>query len=172
MPAERRRDWESLLATADEVRRRARLEAYLDAGHGACRLKEPRIARLVQETLLHFDGDRYRLLAWVVMPNHVHVLIGTMDGHPLHAVVQAWKSFTSRHANRILGRAGTFWQPEYFDRFVRNEAHFEAAVRYIHENPVKAHLVGRAEDWQFSSARHCVSPGSAGVLARNRRSVS
>jgi REP element-mobilizing transposase RayT len=73
---------------------------------------------------LHFDGQRYRLLAWVVMPNHVHVLIETMTGHTLAAVLHSWKSYTAKEANRLLGRTGDFWQPEYFDRFIRDDRHF------------------------------------------------
>jgi putative transposase len=64
-----------------ETERRKRVESYLDAGHGACHLRDPRIAELVQNALLHFDGQRYRLIEWAIMPNHVHVLIEQMEGH-------------------------------------------------------------------------------------------
>ncbi|MFM8333664.1 MAG: REP-associated tyrosine transposase [Candidatus Methylumidiphilus sp.] len=130
-----------------------RVERYLDAGHGQCFLNTPPIAELVENAFLFFDGERYRLLAWVVMPNHVHVLIETFAGHPLGEVAQAWKSYTALAANRLLQRTGQFWQREYYDRFVRDEAHLQRCVHYIHENPVKAGLVSRAEDWPYSSAR-------------------
>lgn len=86
------------------------------------------------------------------MPNHVHVLIGTIEGYPMPNVVYAWKSFTAKEANRLLDRVGCFWQPEYFDRAIRDEHHLVAAIRYIHDNPAKAGLADRGEDWPYSSA--------------------
>ena len=132
--------------------KRARIEKYLNAGYGACYLRDPSIARLVQNALLYFDGVRYHAIAWVVMPNHVHVLIETVEGYPLHQILHSWKSFTAKKANQILGRSGRFWFPEYFDRYVRDERHLSDSVRYIHWNPVKAGLVESPEDWPFSSA--------------------
>jgi putative DNA methylase len=99
---------------------RWRIETYLDAGHGACWLKELRIGHLVEEELLHFDGERYQLLAWCVMPNHVHTLIQTRVGWDLARLVQSWKSRSAYQANKVLGRTGSFWQREYFDRFIRD----------------------------------------------------
>lgn len=131
---------------------RQKVEEYLDAGHGECHLRNPLIAQLVENALQHFDGERYRLIAWVIMPNHVHVLIEIYEGHPMDKVVHSWKSFTSKEANKILGRSGQFWAPDYFDRYIRNQEHFNNVVRYIHYNPLKAGLVKRAEDWQYSSA--------------------
>ncbi len=104
-------------------------------GHGACWLGDPRIARLVEEALLHFDGKRYRLIAWCVMPNHVHALVETREEWPLAGIVHSWKSFTAHRANRILKRSGDFWLREYFDRFIRDDRHFENAVGYIEINP-------------------------------------
>lgn len=86
--------------------KRARVEAYLNAGHGACYLRDPRIARLVENALLHFDGERYRMIAWVIMPNHVHTLIETVEGYPLGTILHSWKSYTAKEANRILRRTG------------------------------------------------------------------
>jgi len=134
--------------------KRQRLEAYLDAGYGSCVLRTPPIATLVENAFCYFDGVRYHLLAWVVMPNHVHVLIEVIQGYPLGDVIHSWKSFTAKQANKILGKTGAFWQRDYFDRFIRDEAHFANVVYYIHHNPVKAGLVRRAEDWPFSSARY------------------
>ena len=73
-----------------------RLDRELDVGLGACWLKRPDIASLVEKALLHFDGERYRLLAWCLMPNHVHVVIEMIDGHSLSEVVGSWKSFTAK----------------------------------------------------------------------------
>ena len=136
-----------------EAGRRKRIEYYLDQGHGACWLKNPIIAELVEGSLRHFDGGRYRLLAWCVMPNHVHAIAEMMVGFPLEDVVQNWKSYTAHEINRILGRRGRVWQPEGFDRYIRNETHFNRVVGYIEENPVNAGLVVDAKDWAWSSAR-------------------
>ena len=130
-----------------------RIEEWLDRGHGACQLKDRRIAKLVEDALLHFDGDRYQLLAWVIMPNHVHVVFEPMAGHRLEDIVHSWKSFTAKEANTILGREGQFWQEEYFDRFIRDSKHLRDVIEYIEQNPVEAHLVKHAEDWAFGSAR-------------------
>lgn len=142
--------------TTRDRERRMRIERWLDAGMGCCALQHPRMAEVMQQTLLKFDGERYRLLAWCIMPNHVHVLIETLA--PLAKTVQSWKSFTGRwalthNAELRLGVPGReFWMREYWDRYVRNETHFQSAVRYIHDNPVKAGLCGEATAWPWSSA--------------------
>jgi REP element-mobilizing transposase RayT len=87
------------------------------------------------------------------MPNHVHVLVTVMPDHPLGSVVGSWKRFTARKANEQLGRSGAFWQTEYWDRFVRNEAHFSVTEEYIDQNPVKAGLVPEPRLWPYGSAR-------------------
>ncbi|MCK6554325.1 transposase [Candidatus Binatia bacterium] len=131
---------------------RDHIDKYEDAGHGACHLRQTEIATIVEEGLCHFDGERYRLLEWCIMPNHVHVLVETVPGHALGDVVQSWKSFTAKKANQILGRTGKFWMADYYDRFVRDEKHLTAVRQYIRENPVKAGLCNRAEEWPFGSA--------------------
>jgi len=97
-------------------------------------------------------------MAWVVMPNHVHVLIRVYEGATLGKIVQSWKSYTGRQIAELgLGvpRAGatgrSVWMRDYWDRFIRDEKHFNAAVEYIHGNPVKAGLVKNPEDWPWSS---------------------
>jgi REP element-mobilizing transposase RayT len=163
----RRRDASAPGAKADsqrgrEIELRRRIEEYLDAGHGECWLRRPEIARVVESTLFHFDGQRYRLLAWCIMPNHVHALIETREGFPLADVMHSWKSYMSHEANKLLQRSGAFWQREYLDRFVRNAEHYENVVAYIEENPVKAGLAKITTDWPWSSAKFRVS-GSTGV---------
>ena len=135
-----------------EAELRKRIERYADAGHGACWLRDPRIAELVEHALLHFDGERYRLLEWCMMPNHVHVLIETLPGYPLGDVVRSWKTVTAREANQLLNRTGSFWMVDYFDRYVRDERHLAAVRAYICENPVKAGLCATAEEWRWGSA--------------------
>lgn len=129
------------------------IESCLNKGHGECHLKDPTLAGFVEDALLFFDGKRYRLLAWVVMPNHIHVMLEAFDSYPVASIVKSWKGFTAREVNKLLGRAGQFWSRDYFDRYVRNFDHYNNALNYIHMNPVKAGLVDRPEDWLFSSAR-------------------
>ena len=156
LPRELLERWRGELAnlgeTEQQLERRKRIEAALDAGYGECFLKRPEIGALVENALLHFDGERYRLHAWVVMPNHVHVLATPLDGNSLSSIVHSWKSFTAKEANRLMGRAGTFWLEEYFDRAIRDDQHFARAVEYIENNPVKAGLCAQASDWMFGSA--------------------
>jgi len=160
VPAELIESWRSELRLSAKVaasdsrqaRLREKIEKYADEGHGKCWLKDPRIAELVENALLHFDGERYRLIEWCVMPNHFHALIETIEGHSLSDVVHSWKTFTAREANLLLGREGAFWMPDYFDRFIRNEQHLEAVKEYVRNNPVKAGLCSNPEDWRWSSA--------------------
>lgn len=135
-----------------QTERRRRIEAALDAGHGACWLRQPQIAGMVQGALQHFDGQRYRLHEWVVMPNHVHVLITPLYGNSLSSILHSWKSFTAKQANDLIGQEGAFWQEDYFDRAIREERHWARAVEYIRLNPVKAGLVAHADDFRWSSA--------------------
>ena len=107
---------------------------------------------MVENTFLHFDGSRYKLLEWVVMPNHVHVLVQIEPQFELAEIVHSWKPFTAKEVRKILARSGRYWQPDYFDRFIRDEIHFANAIRYIRQNPVKARLVALAEDWPYGSA--------------------
>jgi len=129
-----------------------RIDKYLDAGRGSCLLQDPQAAALVEGALLHFDGDRYRLFAWVIMPNHVHVLLLLLPGNTLAGVTHSWKSFTARKLNALTGSTGRVWQPETYDRFIRTVRHYRRCVGYIHGNPPSAGLTASADEWRFSSA--------------------
>ncbi|HWN10127.1 MAG TPA: transposase [Pyrinomonadaceae bacterium] len=131
---------------------RKRIELYLDQGYGECHLKDLRVAEVVQNAMLFFDGQRYRLAAWVVMPNHAHALLTPCAGNELSDVMHSLKSYTANEANSLLNRTGQFWQPESFDRWIRDADHFAKVISYIENNPVKARLCQRPEDWPFSSA--------------------
>jgi REP element-mobilizing transposase RayT len=131
---------------------RRRIEKYLDMSYGMCFLSNRDVAEMVQASLLALHGVRYELFAWVVMPNHTHSLLSPTDGWSLEKLMHSHKSFTAHQANRILNRSGEFWMKEYFDRYIRNAAHFEKTIRYIENNPVKAGLCPKPEDWPFSSA--------------------
>ena len=128
-------------------------EEFLDQGWGACWLKADEIAQCVEQSFLIFDGVRYRLHAWTIMPNHVHVLLSPLPEWPLGIIVGSWKRFSAREANKRLGRTGAFWQVDYWDRFIRNGTHFSAALSYVDLNPVKAGLVAEASLWPWGSAR-------------------
>jgi REP element-mobilizing transposase RayT len=136
-----------------EAALRRRIELYLDQGFGQCHLKQAGIAELVQRSLLFFDRERYRLSAWVIMPNHVHALLTPQPGHDLSRILQSLESYTANEANKLLGLSGKFWQQESFDRYIRDPEHFVSVVRYIENNPVKSRLCLRPEDWPYSSAR-------------------
>jgi REP element-mobilizing transposase RayT len=116
------------------------IEKYLDAGAGRCWLRRSEIAEVVSSTLTHFAEARYRLFAWCVMPNHVHVVIRIFPNYKLADVVHSWKSFTAKQANKILDRRGEFWQREYYDHLIRDESEFTRSVQYVAENPRKAGL--------------------------------
>lgn len=113
----------------------ARLDAWLDAGHGSCVLGEEENRRVVLRELLRDDGGRYRLHAAVVMPNHVHALVTPCGGGSIAVIVRGWKGASAKAINVRMGRAGRLWQKEYWDRLVRSERHFARIVRYIVENP-------------------------------------
>ena len=155
LPQSLLREWEEELqrlpGTEQQNERRQRIEAALDQGHGACWLQRPEIATLVREALRHFEGERYRVHGWVIMPNHVHVLITPLGEHSLSGVVHSWKSYTATQANKLLGRSGPFWHADYFDRFMRDEDHFVATLEYIHLNPVKASLCADPSAWEWTS---------------------
>ena len=183
LPAARCGEWEHLLAIEDVRERRTQLEEYLDRGLGECRLRDAPIAELTESALRHFHHDRYELLAWCVMPNHVHVLVDVRLT-PLWKIVQSWKRFIQTQANRMsterwsptqpddasdppgrrpaLHQTGavrssaalpSFWQREYWDTFMRDEKQRQQAVHYIENNPAKAKLCRTAKNWPFSSAR-------------------
>jgi putative transposase len=140
------------IITPNSVERAILFEKGIDRGCGNCLLSNPGNAEIVRGTLYRFDGERYRLLAWVIMPNHVHAMIEQATGTPLSTVIQTWKSFSAHAINKARGAGRQVWAPDYFDRLIRNEAHYSNAKRYIEDNPVKARLVTRPEDWPYSSA--------------------
>jgi REP element-mobilizing transposase RayT len=126
------RAYERLLGT--------RLNDYLDAGHGTCSLRRPEIAKVVAESLIHFHGERVLTGDYVVMPNHVHVLMRPLPGYELEGILQSIKSFTATKINRILGAEGRFWMRESYDHIVRDYEQLEAYQEYIRANPKKAGL--------------------------------
>jgi putative transposase len=151
-PAELRSEWEALLKIEDDRKRRMELEAYLDKGRGGSHLRRADIAAVVEGSLLFRHDAQYELRAWVIMPNHIHLLFLVHDV-PMSQLVDAWKGFTAKAANRILARKGQFWQEGYWDTYMRDADHEARTRRYIENNPTKAKLTAFAKEWPWSSAR-------------------
>jgi REP element-mobilizing transposase RayT len=144
-----------------------RVDAHLDAGEGECYLRRAEVAQIVLDALKFFDGERYDLVAWVSMPNHVHVVVRPNSSETLSDILHSWKSFTAKKANEFLGREGqAFWQGESYDHLIRDDEDRAWCVAYTLNNPVKARLCARPEDWMWSSAcRAGVPPASeTGIL--------
>ena len=143
---------DSQIKTKAQQELRRRISKYEDQGYGKCLLHQPTVAQLVQDSLLSNHEKDYRLLAWCIMPNHVHVLIRQFKTQSLSKIIQSWKGGSARLINQALKQSGTIWEKDYYDRAIRNDDHFWNAITYIHQNPVKAGLVKKPQDWQFSSA--------------------
>ncbi|WP_372934220.1 HsdR family type I site-specific deoxyribonuclease, partial [Mariniphaga sediminis] len=142
--------------TDKPIQKRIKYEKWLDNGLGCCALANPEMAQVVVEALKYHDGEKYDLLAWSIMPNHVHVLIKANSN--LSRIIQSWKSFTGKWAltnNKkynlgISKEAAEFWMPEYWDRFIRDEQHFNNTIKYILENPKKANLPNPSTAYRFT----------------------
>ena len=149
-------EWKEEAARLPESARResfeTRIGPWLDQGYGACCLREDRVAEVVEKALLHFDGERFQMIAWCIMPNHVHAVLKVLGECSLRSIVHSWKSFSAKQVNRVLGRTGKLWQTEYHDRFIRNQEHLLSSIRYVEWNPVAAGLVVRPEEWRWGSA--------------------
>jgi REP element-mobilizing transposase RayT len=147
------------------------MDAELDRGaSGPLWLQDPKIASSVEDTILRGEKlGHYNLDAYVVMPNHVHVLLEPRV--PLARITNGIKGVSARDANATLGRVGKpFWEDESFDHWVRNEAEFQRIRSYIERNPVSAGLVERPEDWPWSSAkRNSTAEARVPVSQRNGR---
>jgi REP element-mobilizing transposase RayT len=111
------------------------IEEWLDRGIGECYLKNPQVREIVSSALLHFDGERYELDCFVVMPNHMHLLLRPLEAHKLSDIVKTMKSFSAREVNKILGREGSLWQRDYYDRLIRSARQFAWVRNYIERNP-------------------------------------
>lgn len=127
--------WTAEQAAEFEQRFQAVLDEHLDELHGACVLRQRELAETAAAVLRTFDGERYHLHAWVIMPNHVHVLFTLRNDRMLEDEVKAWKGVAARRINAMLSRRGDFWQRDYFDRMIRDAAHFWRCARYIQRNP-------------------------------------
>jgi putative transposase len=143
LPLEQRKEYRKLFGESFQTK--------LDEGHGSCLLAKPENAEIVAKAMEHFDGERYLLGDYVVMPNHVHVLLVPLDGFSLTEILRSWKTFSAREINVREGRSGGLWQRESFDHIVRSREQLERIREYIAENPAglgeRTFLVRRVE-WQ------------------------
>ena len=135
--------------------KRIKVEEYLDNGLGDCILLDLQVAAIVRDVILREDGKTCRIDAWVIMPNHVHLVLRPNPQSSLSTIMQTIKSVSSHKINKQLGRSGPIWQADYFDRYIRDWEHFQKAIVYVENNPVKAVLCSSPGEWKFSSA----SPG-------------
>ena len=142
-----------------------KIESFLDAGHGNCLLSDPRLTEIVQNALKYFDGERYQLVTWAIMPNHVHAILRPLSGHELPKIVHSWKSFTSKEINERLARQGAVWMDEYYDHLIRDEEDFRNQVDYVLANPEKAGL----QDWMWGGMRSSPLSGERGQDALDTR---
>ena len=130
------------------------------------------IAASFVEAILHGERVRrsYDLLAWVVMPNHVHLILRPHERLP--EVVRWMKTATAARANRLIGRSGQpFWQREYFDRWIRTSKELASVIAYVEANPVNAGLALNPADWPWSSASKDTGGETAGAPPPSRNTI-
>jgi REP element-mobilizing transposase RayT len=151
-PAELRSEWEALFSIEDDQVRRTKFEEYLDRGRGQCHLRRPEIASIVERTLLFRHEVQYELIAWSVMPNHVHVLFD-VKSIPMSQILDAWKGYSAKEINKVLKTKGKLWQDGYWDTYMRSGEHQLVTRSYVENNPVAANLIKSEKDWPWSSAR-------------------
>ncbi len=140
------------LAELPEDQRARRVELQLDQGAGACHLARPELAAVVVEALQQQAENRYTLHEYAVMPNHVHLLLTPLGEHGLSEILHGLMSWTAQRINALLGRSEALWQPESFERRVRDGDELIALASYIRRNPVKARLCAAEQDFRWSSA--------------------
>ncbi len=139
-----------------------KINQWLDEGAGSCCLRDPEISQIVADTLLHFDGERYDLDEWVIMPNHVHALVKPINNHELPDILHSWKSFSSSQINRQLNQSGKLWQKEYYDHIVRDTDELFRIRNYIRDNPMKAGIRISHSSSLLEAGDTSVPPASSG----------
>ena len=136
------------------------LEKWLDHHHGRCLLRQSNCREKLESAIKAFDGDRLHLHAWVIMPNHAHVLFTLAPEERLESILKAWKGVSARRINQLLGEHGEFWQKDYFDRIIRTQLHFYRTVQYIQENPLRGNL--RPDEFSLGGTS-LPTPGGGGT---------
>ena len=148
----------------------AKYDQYLDSQSPVRYLADDRIADMVKENIFHHNSAKYYVLAYCIMPNHVHIVLQPMDipahgrdgffsdevpdsGSPISSIMHSLKSYTAHEANKILVRSGQFWQHESYDHWVRSDEELQRIVDYMSWNPVKAGLTAECHEYQYCSAK-------------------
>ncbi len=157
--------WTNEEAKEFQARFGDRLEEWLDQGAGRCLLAETICATEVEMALHFFNGQRYQLHSYVVMPNHVHVLVRLFDGFPVQKIVQNWKERSAKAINAALRQTGTVWMPGYFDRLIRSDDHFRFVSGYIASNPASAKLKAGFALWNADDSSALQKPDA--ILVHN-----
>lgn len=131
--------------TREEYRREfpKRMDDWLDAGYGACVLRNPDCADILEGVMRKFEGDRYDIASFVIMPNHVHALFQLRGTTKLKPLLKAWKGASAREINKLLDQRGALWMEESRDTSIRNPDHLVRCYAYIRDNPEKAGLRAR-----------------------------
>jgi type I restriction enzyme R subunit len=139
----------------------ARLDTILDGQPAVRHFENPAVAEIVRDGIYHFANVRYHLIAYVIMPSHLHWVFQPIPSwcetlppgrSPREVIMHSLKSFTATRCNLVLGRRGTFWQDESFDHWIRSDDEQSRIVEYVEYNPVKAGLVREPHAYVFSSA--------------------
>ena len=117
-----------------------RIEKWMEPGYGSCILKEDAVLEIIVETLKFFDGKRYTLDSYVVMPNHIHIIVVPYEGNTLSQITHTWKSYSANIINKLSGKSGQLWRHESYDHIIRNEESYHQIRKYILLNPVKVGL--------------------------------
>jgi 1-hydroxy-2-methyl-2-(E)-butenyl 4-diphosphate synthase len=143
---------DQLISLREELRQTELLiiEITLNQGHGSCLFNDDQNAKLIADALHHFNGSRYDLLAWCIMPNHVHVLVKLAQDEELEKILHSWKSFTSNEINKRSGTSGSIWQKESYDHLIRDGKDFRNQIDYVLNNPTKAGF----SNWQWTGCAY------------------
>jgi len=144
-------------------------------GRGQADLSE-RERDCIVDSIRHFDRTRYALHAYVIMNDHIHVLLRPSDGHQLEEILRSWKSFTANRLRREFGRTGVVWQDEYFDRAVRDEVEYVQKTGLYTEQSAEAlardRRVSMAVGPRDGSSVGAMSAGFAGKAGAEARPTS
>ncbi len=132
-----------------------KFDNYLDTCSTPNWLLNPKIAKLVENTIHFHDNGKYLAIAFCIMPNHVHLILEPLFKNKetpfaLTEVLHSIKTYTAKEGNRILGRKGQFWSHESYDHLIRNEKELYNQIEYLKNNPVKAKLVADQDDWEYT----------------------
>ncbi len=137
-----------------------KIQGYLDMGIGSCVLRNNENSKIVADALKYFDQEKYILDEWVVMPNHIHVIITPINGVDISKIVHSWKSFSALEINKNINNSGSLWLKERHDHIIRNKKQLRVIRKYILENPKKADI--KVHDIS-SGELYKNMPGSSGV---------